>query len=308
MRQRCRDADVARDVGCGGGVCRVGPPCRRAKRSTLLLDAGPLLEREAEWMAELRALETGNSLATQTRGEVSSMVDIGSLVRRARRAELRGQDHPVDARALSFYQPHAGWPCRRHHPLECAGNYHLSRQYRRPQDSRTGAIGRAARGRTPAGGAASRCCQRNLRIWREAGKPLVEHPLVRKVTFTGSSAVGMQIMHYAADKLIPVTAELGGLNPNIVLPDADLGLAIPGIIQGLRLFRQDNPARPAPASTFTRTSIAKSSTGWSRPSAPAASVIRSTTPPKSARSFPPSSWPASSATSKWPGKRPVRAF
>ena len=72
----------------------------------------------------------------------------------------------------------------------------------------------------------------------EAGKPLVEHPLVRKVTFTGSSAVGMQIMHYAADKLIPVTAELGGKNPNIVLPDADLDLAIPGIIQGLRLFRQ----------------------------------------------------------------------
>jgi aldehyde dehydrogenase (NAD+) len=72
----------------------------------------------------------------------------------------------------------------------------------------------------------------------EAGKPLVEHPLVRKVTFTGSSAVGMQIMHYAADKLIPVTAELGGKNPNIVMPDADLDLAIPGIIQGLRLFRQ----------------------------------------------------------------------
>lgn len=44
----------------------------------------------------------------------------------------------------------------------------------------------------------------------EAGKPLCEHPLVRKITFTGSSAVGAQIMHYAAEKFISVTAELGG--------------------------------------------------------------------------------------------------
>jgi acyl-CoA reductase-like NAD-dependent aldehyde dehydrogenase len=72
----------------------------------------------------------------------------------------------------------------------------------------------------------------------EAGKPLAQHPLVRKLTFTGSSAVGAQIMHYAADKFISVTAELGGRNPNIVMPDADLDLAVPGIIQGLRLFRQ----------------------------------------------------------------------
>jgi acyl-CoA reductase-like NAD-dependent aldehyde dehydrogenase len=61
---------------------------------------------------------------------------------------------------------------------------------------------------------------------------------VRKITFTGSSAVGAEIMRDAADKFISVTAELGGKNPNIVLPDADLDLAVPGIIQGLRLFRQ----------------------------------------------------------------------
>ena len=72
----------------------------------------------------------------------------------------------------------------------------------------------------------------------EAGKPLVKHPKVRKITFTGSSAVGAEIMRDAADKFISVTAELGGKNPNIVMPDADLDLAVPGIIQGLRLFRQ----------------------------------------------------------------------
>ena len=72
----------------------------------------------------------------------------------------------------------------------------------------------------------------------ECGRPLVEHPVVRKVTFTGSLAVGQAIAAYAAPKLCPVTLELGGKNPSIVLADADLDLAIPGIIDGMRYTRQ----------------------------------------------------------------------
>lgn len=72
----------------------------------------------------------------------------------------------------------------------------------------------------------------------DCGKPLAEHPAVRKVTFTGSLAVGQAIAGYAAPKLCPVTLELGGKNPSIVLQDADLDLAIPGIIDGMRYTRQ----------------------------------------------------------------------
>jgi aldehyde dehydrogenase (NAD+) len=72
----------------------------------------------------------------------------------------------------------------------------------------------------------------------ECGRPLVEHPVVRKVTFTGSLAVGQAIASYAAPKLCSVTLELGGKNPGIVLADADLDLAIPGIIDGMRYTRQ----------------------------------------------------------------------
>ena len=72
----------------------------------------------------------------------------------------------------------------------------------------------------------------------ECGKPLCEHPTVRKITFTGSLPVGQAIAEYAAPKLCPITLELGGKNPSIVLADADLDLAIPGIIDGMRYTRQ----------------------------------------------------------------------
>ncbi len=56
----------------------------------------------------------------------------------------------------------------------------------------------------------------------EAGQPLVTHPLVRKVAFTGAVATGSAIMRAAADRLVPVTLDLGGKSPNIVFADADL--------------------------------------------------------------------------------------
>ncbi|MDV8015176.1 aldehyde dehydrogenase family protein [Rhodococcus sp. IEGM 1241] len=54
------------------------------------------------------------------------------------------------------------------------------------------------------------------------GKALVEHPLIRKVTFTGSTGVGKLIMKQAAESITPVTLELGGNDPAIVLEDADI--------------------------------------------------------------------------------------
>jgi acyl-CoA reductase-like NAD-dependent aldehyde dehydrogenase len=58
-----------------------------------------------------------------------------------------------------------------------------------------------------------------------AGQRLVEHPLVRKVCFTGSTAVGKNIMRLCADQVKPVTLELGGKSANIIFDDGDLELA-----------------------------------------------------------------------------------
>lgn len=54
-----------------------------------------------------------------------------------------------------------------------------------------------------------------------AGQPLVEHPKVRKITFTGSTVVGKLIQRLAASTLKRVSLELGGKSPLIVFPDTD---------------------------------------------------------------------------------------
>ncbi|MEJ0024046.1 MAG: aldehyde dehydrogenase family protein [Alphaproteobacteria bacterium] len=67
----------------------------------------------------------------------------------------------------------------------------------------------------------------------ECGDALVGHPLVRKATLIGSSQTGRAILHRAADKIMPVGLELGGKNPFIMCPDADLDKAIDGAIAGM---------------------------------------------------------------------------
>ncbi|MEJ2410499.1 MAG: aldehyde dehydrogenase family protein [Novosphingobium sp.] len=62
----------------------------------------------------------------------------------------------------------------------------------------------------------------------EAGAALVDHPLVRKIAFTGSTATGQRILAASAATMKRVTLELGGKSPAIVLADADLDRAIPG--------------------------------------------------------------------------------
>jgi betaine-aldehyde dehydrogenase len=56
---------------------------------------------------------------------------------------------------------------------------------------------------------------------REAGEPLATHPLVRKVSFTGSTEIGKRIMALAAQDIKRVSLELGGKSPNIVFADSD---------------------------------------------------------------------------------------
>jgi (Z)-2-((N-methylformamido)methylene)-5-hydroxybutyrolactone dehydrogenase len=68
---------------------------------------------------------------------------------------------------------------------------------------------------------------------QEAGMPLVEHPLVAKVAFTGSDATGQRVYEAAARHLKRVSMELGGKSPNIVFDDAEIDNAVKGVVSGI---------------------------------------------------------------------------
>lgn len=65
------------------------------------------------------------------------------------------------------------------------------------------------------------------------GAALAAHPDVDKVAFTGSTEIGKMIVSAARGNLKKLTLELGGKSPAIIMPDADMGLAIPGVARGI---------------------------------------------------------------------------
>jgi aldehyde dehydrogenase (NAD+) len=67
----------------------------------------------------------------------------------------------------------------------------------------------------------------------EIGEPLVRHPLVQRIAFTGGDEAGRRIYKIAAEGLKRVSLELGGKSPNIVFDDADLDQAVHGALSGI---------------------------------------------------------------------------
>jgi betaine-aldehyde dehydrogenase len=70
-------------------------------------------------------------------------------------------------------------------------------------------------------------------VGETAGAAIVEHPDVDVIAFTGSNAVGKQIMRKAADTLKKVSLELGGKSPNIFFADGDFEAAVDGALFGV---------------------------------------------------------------------------
>ncbi|MCM3759217.1 aldehyde dehydrogenase family protein [Alkalihalobacillus oceani] len=215
------------------------------ERGRLLWKIADAVEEQAEDIARTIATETGNAIRTQARGEVKSVVEIfryfAGVV-----SEIRGSTCPVDNNLMAYTQrePYGvvgaivPWnaPVQlsslKIAPAVAAGNTIVLKT---AEDAPLGVLklARICAQYLPAG-----VVNVITGYGQECGEALTSHPLVNKLTFTGSTAVGKTIMRKAAERIVPVSLELGGKSPQIVFPDANNDKVVEGIISAMRFARQ----------------------------------------------------------------------
>lgn len=237
--------DVNRAVAAASKALPAWSKVAPRDRGKILLKIADALEAEIENLAKIIAQETGNAIRTQARPEATLVADVfryfGGLG-----SELKGETIPLGENVLSYTRREPlgvvgaiiPWNAPvmlgalKIAPALCAGNTLVMKA---AEDAPLG-IMRVAE-----------ICQQFLPAGivnvltgtgAECGGPLSEHPEIRKLSFTGSTAVGKLIMKAAADRIVPVSLELGGKSPSIVYPDANEDWAIDGMINAMRFTRQ----------------------------------------------------------------------
>jgi acyl-CoA reductase-like NAD-dependent aldehyde dehydrogenase len=216
-----------------------------SQRGKALVKVAEELEARAEELARIIAHETGNALRTQARPEALACVEVfryfGGLG-----GELKGDTLPLGDDILSYtrreplgvvgaivpWNAPALLSSIKIAPAVCAGNALVLKL---AEDAPFAALFIAE------------ICNRHLPpgvlnivtgLGHECGAALATHPRVSKVSFTGSTAVGRSILAGVADRIVPVSLELGGKSPAIVCDDADEDWVVQGVASAMRFTRQ----------------------------------------------------------------------
>lgn len=215
------------------------------KRGALVHQCAALIKEHQEELARLIALETGKALRTESRVEAGVVADIfeffGGLG-----SELKGESVPFAPNVLSVTV---------REPLGVVGaiipwNVPMLLMALKVAPALVAGNSVVVKSAEEAPLAVLRICELMNRVLPagvfnmlsgfgpDCGAPLVEHPLVRKLTFTGSVETGKIVARAAAEKLIPVTLELGGKSPMIVFADCDFDKTVSGALTSMRFTRQ----------------------------------------------------------------------
>lgn len=210
------------------------------KRAEILYRTGELLTQRKEEYAQLMTREMGKVLA-ETRGDVQEAIDTAFYMAGEGR-RLYGQTTPSELQnkfAMSIRMPIgvcamiAPWnfpmaiPSWKLFPALVSGNTCVIKPAEDTPLSALNLVQTLMDAGLPAG-----VVNIVFGYGPEAGAPLVEHPDVRAVSFTGSSAVGSHVAQRAAANFKPVSLEMGGKNAMIVMDDANLELALEGALWG----------------------------------------------------------------------------
>ncbi len=242
---RAKAADVDRAVRAAARAFEEWKRVSPRERGRLMIRMGEALEVRANEIARIIALETGNAIRTQSRPEAMLTADIfryfGGVA-----SEIKGETIPLGENLLSY---------SRREPIGVVGGIV-------PWNSPVGLGALKIAMAITAGNTLvlkpsseaplavltmAQICSDFLPrgvlnvvtgTGSECGIPLARHPLVRKLSFTGSHEIGRTIMEAAAERIVPVTLELGGKSPQIVFPDADEPQVVDGVFLAMRFTRQ----------------------------------------------------------------------
>ncbi|HZM35124.1 MAG TPA: aldehyde dehydrogenase family protein [Burkholderiales bacterium] len=237
--------DVERAVCAAAKAFRDWKNVPPRERGRMLMKISDAMEAESEAIARLIATETGNALRTQSRPEAQGAADLfryfGGLA-----SELKGETVPLGEHVLSY---------TRREPIGVVGavipwNSPVALGAMKIAMALTAGntlVLKAAEDAPLAVLRMAEICAAHLPAGvlnvltgygEEAGAALVRHPLVRKLSFTGSTEVGKLIMHAAADRIVPISLELGGKSPCLVFPDSNDERTVDGVVSAMRFTRQ----------------------------------------------------------------------
>jgi betaine-aldehyde dehydrogenase len=242
-RGRAEDVDRAMKAAAGAFPAWSRTPPR--ERGRILGHIADALEARVEELARTIALETGNAIRTQSRPEAKNTIDILRYFS-GLGGELKGVTIPLGESVLCYTRREplgvvgaiVPWNAPvllsavKIGPALCAGNTMVLKA---AEDAPLGVL------------LLAEVCQQFLPpgvlnvltgFGEECGAPLARHPIPRKLSFTGSTAVGKSVMHAAADRIVPISLELGGKSPSIVLPDANEDWVLDGMVAAMRFSRQ----------------------------------------------------------------------
>jgi betaine-aldehyde dehydrogenase len=242
----CADAsDVDLAVAAAARAFDTWRRLSATERGTMLMRIADALAQRLEEVAQLLAHETGNALRTQSRPEVQFAISTfryyGGLA-----GELKGMNIPLGDGVLSYTcrEPLGvvgaivPWNCpvsiatMKMAPALCAGNTVVLKA---PEDAPLSLLMLAD------------VCNQILPrgalnvlsgLGSECGAALAQHGGLQKISFTGSTAVGRSVLAASAERIIPVSLELGGKSPTIVYEDACEDWAVDGVISAMRFSRQ----------------------------------------------------------------------
>jgi len=231
------DAAVAAAKAAFAGWSRLSGKARAA----VLLKVADLIEANVERMAVLETLETGKPIS-QSRGEVLGAADLWRYAAALGRVS-HGDSHNAlgeEILAVVLKQPRGVvsvicpwnfpiWILSQKLPFALAAGCTCVVKPSELTPSTTVLLGELLiEAGLPAG-----VVNIVLGYGEPVGSRMVQHPDVDMVTFTGSTAVGRAIAAAAGSGLKKVALELGGKNPQVVFPDADLDSAADAVVFGV---------------------------------------------------------------------------